>query len=151
MIPRPADVISKSILLLISDSVVRAVIREILEHHGYQVLPAATLGAAVDTLRGIRPDLLITRSYVDNMPGHEAAVFLRRKHPGMPVLILSGFPDDDRLTNRAVLNDFAMFPKPYSAGELVAVVERTLDRAAEAQSRTAEAGRGPENPARRGV
>ena len=139
MIPRPADVISKSILLLISDSVVRAVIREILEHHGYQVL------------RGIRPDLLITRSYVDNMPGHEAAVFLRRKHPGMPVLILSGFPDDDRLTNRAVLNDFAMFPKPYSAGELVAVVERTLDRAAEAQSRTAEAGRGPENPARRGV
>ena len=44
-----------------------------------------------------------------------------------------------------------MFPKPYSAGELVAVVERTLDRAAEAQSRTAEAGRGPENPARRGV
>lgn len=136
MIPHPSDVIPQAIMLLISDPVVRSVIQEILEHRGYQVLPAGTLGAAVDMMRHYRPDLLIMRSYVDNMPGHEAAVFLRRKSPGLRVLMLSGFPNDDRLTNRAILNDFAMYPQPYSAEDFVAEVKRVLGQAAGTQSRT---------------
>lgn len=64
-------------------------------------------------------------------------MYLRRKHPGMPVLMLSGFPDDDRLTNRATLNGFEMFPKPYTVDELMARVEQILNQAAGTQSRTA--------------
>jgi DNA-binding response OmpR family regulator len=137
MIPRPTDVIPKAIMLLISDPVVRAVIKEVLENHGYQVLSTSTLGAAVDTLKDCRPELLITRGYVDNLPGYEAAVYLRKKVPGLPVLMLSGFPDDDRLTNRATLNGFGMFPKPYTVDELMAKVEQVMDQAAGTQKRTA--------------
>jgi two-component system nitrogen regulation response regulator GlnG len=137
MIPRPTDVIPKAIMLLISDPVVRAVIKEILENHGYQVLSTSTLGAAVDTLKDCRPELLITRGYVDNLPGYEAAVYLRKKNPGMPVLMLSGFPEDDRLTTRATLNGFEMFPKPYTVDELMRKVEQILHQADGTQRRTA--------------
>ena len=116
-------------MLLVSDPVVRDVIQEALENHGYHVFATGTLGAAVDTLKGSRPSLLITRGYVDNMPGHEAAVYLRKKCPGMPVLMLSGFPDDDRLTTRVTLNGFETFPKPYTVDEMIAKVKDVLDRA----------------------
>jgi CheY-like chemotaxis protein len=62
-----------SILLLVSDPLVRAVMQETLEREGYSVLPAGTLGAALDLLKQCTPDLLITRTYVEGMPGHDAA------------------------------------------------------------------------------
>lgn len=129
MISRATNNLNISILLLASDPVVRKVIQEILESEGYQVIGAATLGAAVDTLRDCRPDLLITRTYVDNMPGHEAALYLRKKYPGLRVLMLSGYPIDDRLTIRATLNGFDVFPGPYPAAQLLTKVKEVLSAA----------------------
>ena len=71
----------KSILLLISDSLVRSVISETLERAGYLVFPTGDLGSAVDWLKSCSPDLLITRPYVSGMTGHEAAKYLHGK-PG---------------------------------------------------------------------
>jgi len=44
----------------------------------------------VDWLKECTPDLLITRTYVQNLPGHEAAMYLRTKCPAMMVLMLGG-------------------------------------------------------------
>jgi len=65
-----------TILLLVSDPLVRSVLRETLEHEGYMVRAAGDLGQAVDRLKESVPDLLITRTYVESMPGHEAAMYL---------------------------------------------------------------------------
>ncbi len=77
-----------TILLLISDQLVRSVFQETLEHEGYLVLSTGDLGSAVTQLRQGEPDLLITRTYVSNMTGHEAAKYLRTKRPGLRVLIV---------------------------------------------------------------
>jgi len=117
-----------TILLLASDPLVRAVTQETLENEGYTVLAARDLAAAVDCIRDVPPDLLITRLYVDNMPGHQAARYLRTKRPGMPVLIMSGLLDDDRLATREALAGFEVFPKPYSPSEFLEVVKEVLAR-----------------------
>lgn len=83
-----------NILLLVSDPVVRSVLKETLEHEGYTVLAAGDLGQAVDRLKECTPDLLITRTYVDGLPGHDAAMYLRTKCLTMKVLILGGLLDE---------------------------------------------------------
>lgn len=115
------------ILLLVSDQLIRAVMREVLEEGGYFVDETGDLGAAVAQLKICTPDLLITRIFVSTMPGHEAAKYLRTKCPQMRVLIVGGMLDDDRLRNREELENFHIFPKPYGASEFLERVREVLN------------------------
>ena len=99
-----------TILLLVSDPLVRATLKETLDRAGYMVMAAGDLGQAVDRLKECTPDLLITRTYVEGLPGHDAAIYLRTKCMTMRVLILGGLLDDERLQNREVLQGFKVFP-----------------------------------------
>ena len=120
------SLLTTTILLLVSDAVVRSILKETLQREGYTVLPTGDLGQAVDRLNECIPDLLITRTYVESMPGHEAAMYLRTKCRGMRVLMLGGILDDQRLQYRAELQGFEIFPKPYSAAVLLQEVRRVL-------------------------
>jgi DNA-binding response OmpR family regulator len=117
-----------TILLLVSDPLVRATLKETLEGPGYTVLAAGDLGQAVDRLKGCTPDLSITRTYVDGLPGHDAAVYLRNKCHSMRVLILGGLLDDQRLQFRESLQGFRLFPKPYTVAELLREVADVLNQ-----------------------
>ena len=115
-----------TILLLDSDSVTRAALHDAFQSAGYLVVTAGDLGEAVDRLDEIRPDLLITRPYINSMPGRIAANYLRSKHPGLPVLIVAGFVDDDRLNVQDAIGEFYTFPKPFSRDELLTNVRDVL-------------------------
>lgn len=115
-----------SILLLVSDSLVRSVMQEALEREGYVVFSAGDLGVAVDFLKRSTPDLLITRTYISSMPGHVAAKYLRNSNPHMRVLMVGGILDDDRLRYRDELEGFAVFPKPYTTAQLMEAVKGAL-------------------------
>jgi DNA-binding response OmpR family regulator len=115
-----------TILLLVSDSLVRSVLQDTLERAGYTVVAAGDLGSAVDRLTEITPDLLITRTYVEGMTGHDAATYLRTKSNGLRVLMVGGLLDDQRLKYRESLEGFDVFPKPYSARELLQKVKDVL-------------------------
>ena len=117
---------SATILLLCSDPVIRSVLDDTLKTEGYVVLPVGELGTAIDRLRECKPDLLIIRPYIDNMAGHDAAQYLRTKRPGMRVLMLSGSLDDERLRYRDDLRSIDVFPKPFTAAELLEKVRQVL-------------------------
>jgi DNA-binding NtrC family response regulator len=117
-----------TILLLVSDPVIRSVLNEILGREGYMVLATGDLGQALDRLKQCTPDLLITRTYVQSLPGHDAAMYLRMKCPKMRVLIVGGLLDDDRLRHRESLQGFEVFPTPYPAAELLQKVKDVLSK-----------------------
>lgn len=116
------------ILLLISDPIIRSVFKETLEREGYMVEAAGDLGRAVDRLEQCVPDLLITRTYVEGVSGHDAAMYLRTKCLTMKVLIVGGLLDDDRLKYREALQGFEVFPTPYKAAELLQKVKDVLSK-----------------------
>jgi two-component system response regulator YesN len=116
------------ILLLDSDSVMRAALRDALQDAGYVVESVSELGEAVDRLDEVRPDLLITRPYINSMPGRTAASYLRSRYPGLAVLIVAGFIDDDRITTQSAVGQFEIFPQPFPRRELQAKVREMLDR-----------------------
>jgi len=115
-----------NILLLISDPLMRTILQETLERAGYVVVSAGDVGSAVDRVRELRPDLLIVRPYVASMPGHMAAQYLRTRCPGLPVMIVTGYMDDQRIRDEHELNEFFMFPKPFAREDLLANVKEVL-------------------------
>jgi DNA-binding response OmpR family regulator len=123
------SLITTTILLLVSDPLVRSVLQDTLERQGYTVVTAGDLGSAVDRLKEVTPDLLITRTYVEGMTGHDAATYLRTKSNGLRVLMVGGLLDDERLKHRTSLEGFDVFPKPYSAAELLQKVRDVLKKA----------------------
>src|ERR1700685_793740 len=117
-----ADKFPANLLLLISDPLMRTILQETLERAGYVVVSAGDVGSAVDRVKELRPDLLITRPYVESMPGHMAAQHLRTRAPGLPVLMLTGFMEDHRIRDQHELKEFYVFPKPFARDELLANV-----------------------------
>jgi CheY-like chemotaxis protein len=115
-----------TVLLLVSDPIVRSVMKEVLEEEGYMVTVAGDLGQAVDRIKECPPDLLVTRTYVQGLPGHDAAMYLRTKCMKMKVLLVGGLLDDHRLKNREELEGFRIFPKPYSTEDLLQKVREVL-------------------------
>lgn len=116
----------ETILLLGSDRGIRSVIEKALESAGYTVLLAGDVGAAEELLKEYRFDLLIVRPYTENVSGHDAAMYLRLKSPGLPVLIVPGLLDDPDLETREAVQEFEFFPKPFTAVELVSRVKEVL-------------------------
>ncbi len=114
------------ILLLSSEPVVRSVMKEALEHAGFVVLATGSFGKAVDTLGDCKIDLLMTHPYIESIPGHEAAKYLRARNPRMAVLVVAGLLDDDRLKYREDLEGFEIFPRPFTAAQLIRKVEEVL-------------------------
>jgi DNA-binding NtrC family response regulator len=115
------------IMLLISDPDMRTVIRDSIASQGYIVQATGDIGVAVDRLKESTPDLLIIRPYINGMPGHEAVNYLRTKCPGLRVLMVGGLIDDDRLSYRDSLQSIHIFPKPFTAGQLLEAVREALD------------------------
>ncbi len=64
------------------------VLKEVLEDQQFNVITAAGLSVVVDRLKQVQPDLMIMRPYLNSIAGHEAAVCLRTKSPGMRVLMV---------------------------------------------------------------
>ena len=125
MDPYPST--NATILLLDSESVMRAALRDALESAGYLVVTASDLGDAVDRLNEISPAFLLVRSYINSMPGQMAADYLRSKHPGLRVLMIGAFLDDQRVTDQNTIENFHTFPKPFSRSELLAKVTEVLN------------------------
>ncbi len=115
-----------TILLLISEPLVRVVIQELLERAGYLVMGTGDLGTAVDRTNECKPDLLIVSPYVETITGHQAAKYLQARCPSMRILMVAGLLADDRLQYRAELEKVAIFPQPFTGPELLDKVRQVL-------------------------
>jgi DNA-binding NtrC family response regulator len=115
-----------TILLLVSEPLVRQVTREVLEHAGYSVMAAGDLGTAVDRLGECKADLLMISPYVETITGHDAGKYLQGRCPGMRILMVAGLLADDRLQNRAMLEQVEIFPKPFTGAELLQKLKQVL-------------------------
>jgi DNA-binding NarL/FixJ family response regulator len=127
--PTPAkSPMETTILLLVSEPLVRLVIQEFLDRAGYLVMATGNLGTAVDRLGESAPDLLLISPYVETIPGHQAAKYLQARCPSMRILMVAGWLADDRLQYRAELEGVVIFPEPFTGAQLLEKVRSVLSR-----------------------
>jgi CheY-like chemotaxis protein len=120
----------ETILLVDDEQSVRAIVLKILRRANYTVLEAENGDAALriaETHPG-KIDLLITDMFMPGLRGPEVAARLATTRPGLRVLFMSGYADQDARTGVPAGANF--LNKPFSGAELADKVEAVLKRPA---------------------
>jgi len=119
--PRP------TVLLVEDEDIVRRFTRRALEQRDFRVLEAATpeealsIAGATDSIA-----LLLTDVVMPRMSGPELAARLRRTRPALPVLYMSGYPENLVLPGRTLDPSVRLLPKPFTSAQLVEMIQRVL-------------------------
>ena len=122
-----AGVAGKIVLLVEDNDLVRAFAEGVLSDIGYRVI---SVGSAEDALArldepGIAVDLLLSDIVMPGISGIELARQVHRSHPGLPVLLASGYSDE---LTRGAASEFQVVSKPYGPAVLAEAVAKSLGK-----------------------
>src|SRR5579863_10050980 len=123
----------KTILLVEDEGFVRAAAAAVLKAAGYEVLTAkdAREAAHEHGERVSTADLLVADIVLPGENGRQFAWRLRREHPKLRVLLISGYPEQMRTES-----EWQCLAKPFSTSTLLARVEQMLASASESDRST---------------
>ena len=119
-----------TILIAEDNEGVRALTVRILTSAGYRVFEGCDGVDAIETLRSLPEpiDLLITDIMMPRMNGSELTAHFQRIQPGTPILLISGYIDEDHV-RRAFSSPDAILPKPFTPDALLARVAELIGAA----------------------
>jgi two-component system cell cycle sensor histidine kinase/response regulator CckA len=117
-----------TILLAEDESALRHLAERILVGGGYRVLAARN---GVDALARARSwggpiDLLLSDVVMPEMGGGELWRTLTKERPGLPVVFMSGYTDDEIVRAGILRQDFGFLPKPFGQRALLEAVGDAL-------------------------
>jgi CheY-like chemotaxis protein len=114
------------ILVAEDEAAVRAFVVRALQHSGHEVREAADGAAALELLGAEAFDLLLTDIVMPVMDGIALALAASRDHPGLRILMMTGFAEEKRRAHNlnALIHD--VISKPFSLDQLIATVDRAL-------------------------
>jgi len=127
--PAAADMTGQGTILLVEDEdPVRAVNARALTARGYTVLEAASGVEALQVIeeRGAPVDLVVSDVVMPEMDGPTLLRELRKRHPNLKVVFVSGYAEDAFKKNLPEGEEFNFLPKPFSLKQLVEAVKQTI-------------------------
>jgi DNA-binding NtrC family response regulator len=119
-----------TILVVEDDTGVRRFVRRVLEAAGYLVLTAPDGATAIEASLGVPLQLLLTDVVMPDMSGRRVAAKLAAERPGIRVLYMSGYPDDDIVRHGVLEPDIDLLAKPFTAEALLSAMDKALARGA---------------------
>jgi len=121
------------ILIADDDEKLRRCVAQIIETAGYSVVEAATGKEALRHLDSPSEfSLFITDLVMPDMEGLELITLLKKSHPQLPIVAMSGSFDGQFLYVAKVFGVQATLQKPFKASILLKTVESVLAREASA-------------------
>jgi len=117
--PEPASrtVPARGLVMVVEDEpAVRAMVSRVLQEEGYEVVAAQDGREALSALagrNGVR--LVVSDVAMPAMSGRELGDRLARTHPGLPVLYMSGFADDEIISRGLLEPGRPFIQKPFES------------------------------------
>ncbi|HVU79398.1 MAG TPA: ATP-binding protein [Gaiellaceae bacterium] len=105
------------VLLVEDEEIVRKLLAEQLERAGHRVLPTPAASEALQVLAREPVDVVVSDVGLPGLGGATLAELVRERHPGIGVLLISGYPGDLPATSPA-LAGVQLLQKPFTAREL---------------------------------
>jgi CheY-like chemotaxis protein len=124
------------VLLVEDEASVRLLIRRILVRQGYAVLEAENgeEGLRVWTENRDGVALVVTDTVMPLMGGREMARRIREAQPAVPIVLMSGYSQDERTMPDPDEDGAEFIAKPFDVHEFARTVRRALDRDPPAES-----------------
>jgi DNA-binding response OmpR family regulator len=116
------------ILIIEDDANVRAAIEHGLTKAGHTVLPTANGKEGINALRQGAVDLVVTDLFMPEQEGLETITVLRKQHPTLPVIAISGgnVVSKEMLSVARELGAQEVIEKPFGLDRLLAAVGKVL-------------------------
>jgi DNA-binding response OmpR family regulator len=123
----------KTILVVEDEMKIARLVRDYLEHAGFDVIVASDGGSALSSARGSKPDLIVLDLGLPGLDGLDVTRELRRTSD-VPIVMLTARTDEsDRIVGLELgADDYVV--KPFSPKELVARVRAVLRRTESARA-----------------
>jgi PAS domain S-box-containing protein len=117
-----------TILLAEDEPAVRRLVVTVLQAQGYTVLEAGDgrEALAVWEAHGPAVDLLLTDLLMPHVGGNELAARLRQRRPGLPVVFMSGYTDDEQIRAALLTGEAPLLKKPFRTADLIRQVRQAL-------------------------
>ena len=115
----------RSVLVLEDEAPIRIALRRVLKHSGLTVVEAATVSEAREALKERRFALLISDGV---LPDGGVGKFIRdfREKERAPVILCSGYLEEDLALEGISKGECSFLPKPFSPEDLTELVESLL-------------------------
>lgn len=106
------------VLVVDDEPIVLKSCRMVLEAEGWEVTSAGSVPEALSILESLTPDLLL----IDvKMPVYDGMYLMRRvkeRKPGIPIIVMSGYPTQETISRAEDLGAAIFLPKPFTPDEL---------------------------------
>ena len=122
------------VLVIDDEAVIRELIVEILSDAGHDVTSAANARDGLDLIASTTLDLVVSDIVMPGLTGIELLGEVRKDHPNLPVLLVTGAGTHAMLTQALSAGADGLVMKPFSHQELVDAVTTTLERSGRAES-----------------
>jgi PAS domain S-box-containing protein len=132
--PAGASLFGAGTVLVVDDEpLVRDMARCVLEQHGYEVVPAENGRAALELVatQPGRFSLVLLDLSMPGLSGAHTLPELKAASPGLPVILSSGYAEEEVLSGPECGAADAFLHKPYSGGQLLRVTQEVLVKAAQ--------------------
>jgi DNA-binding NtrC family response regulator len=120
----------ETVLLVEDEDGVRALVRQVLQKHGYKVLQASS-GAEALAICDQRTEpihLLLTDVVLKQMSGRELSEIMVARRPKMKIIFMSGYTDDAVVHHGVLSQSTAFLQKPFTTQALVKMMREVLDQ-----------------------
>jgi CheY-like chemotaxis protein len=118
---------SERILIVEDDALVRWTIQRMLKAFGYKVFAAENATEALAIIRSEKLAMMITDVVMPETDGPTLIRLAREVVSTLPVLMISGYSEQQIVTEALLDTRTAFLPKPFLPGQLASAVRRVLD------------------------
>jgi CheY-like chemotaxis protein len=125
----PSSGEERTVLVVENEKAVRLIVCNMLEKHGYETRTAASGTEAEEVMAGAHGevDLVLTDVVMPSMSGTELVKRLRTRHPGVGVIIMSGYAADTSSPLGSPRDqDITVLEKPFTEAQLLRAVGEKL-------------------------
>lgn len=117
----------KNIVIVEDDSLVRSVLKFLLEGHGYKVHFAKDGNEGIELIDSMEPELLILDILMPYKTGLELAHYSKKLRPHIPILIISTLGNEDiTIKEAAGLGVESLMSKPFMPADLLNKVRELI-------------------------
>ena len=116
-----------TVLVLEDEPAVRAIVVEIVQELGYNVIQAASGPAGLEILQSRQPvDLLVTDIGLPGLNGRQVAEAALLNRPDLPVLFMTGYADTAAMPNGFLKPNMLMVTKPIGIDALMTKIQSIM-------------------------